>query len=350
MEAKGPKPGGEGASIWPRPGADRMLLLALIAALVWIAGDVLLVIFTGILLAIALDGLATGLVRRTHVPHTPALAVVAIVVLGSIAALGVLVVPRVVGQIEQIWDLVVGVVEAVQDALIRWGLPEEALEVDEVGQERLMDFAGTVAGRVAGMGLAAVGVFGAVFVVVAIGLFTSYDAELYRRGFLSLVPSRREVWDDALSRVAHALRWWFLGQIVSMSVLGVVVSLGLMLIGVDLWLSLGVLTGLLTFIPILGPIIAGVPIILVGFAEGTQTGLVVLAFYLLIQNLEGNFLTPFVQNRAVHLPPALLISMQLLFGALLGVLGFILAAPLTVAGMVLVQRLYVSPENGEDER
>lgn len=330
-----------GTSAWPRPGADRVLLLALAGVLLWIAGDVFLVIFTGILLAIGLNGIATALSRHVHVSRRLALFVTAIVTLGTLAGLGTMIVPRVVGQIDQLWNLIVDVIEAVQDALIGWGLPEEITAMDEMGQERLMDFAGTLAGRVAGVTMAAIGTIGAMFVVVAIALFTSYDPDLYRRGFLALLPARREAWDDALSGVAHALRWWFLGQLVSMSVLGVTVSLGLMLIGVDLWLSLGVLTGLLTFIPVLGPIIAGAPILLVGFSEGTNVGLAVLAFYLVIQNLEGNFLVPYIQKRAVHLPPALLISMQVLFGALFGITGFILAAPLTVVGMVLVQRLYV---------
>lgn len=130
-----------------------------------------------------------------------------------------------------------------------------------------------------------------------------------------------------------------------MVVLGVTVSVGLMLLGVELWLSLGVLTGLLTFVPILGPIIAGVPILLVSFAEGPNVGLSVLAFYLLIQNLEGNLLVPYVQHRAVQLPPALLVSAQVVFGAAFGLMGFILAAPLTVVGLVLVQQIYLGRAN-----
>jgi predicted PurR-regulated permease PerM len=77
-----------------------------------------------------------------------------------------------------------------------------------------------------------------------------------------------------------------------MALLAVTVSLGLWVIGVELWLSLGVLTGLLTFIPILGPLIAAVPILVVAFAEGAQTGLIVLAFYLVVQNVEGNVIVP----------------------------------------------------------
>jgi predicted PurR-regulated permease PerM len=87
--------------------------------------------------------------------------------------------------------------------------------------------------------------------------------------FLRLLPrDQRPRVAETLSRVAHALRWWFLSQLISMVLLGVSISLGLMIIGIDLWLSLGVLTGLLTFIPYLGPIIAGIPIVIIGFTQG----------------------------------------------------------------------------------
>jgi predicted PurR-regulated permease PerM len=147
--------------------------------------------------------------------------------------------------------------------------------------------------------------------------------------------------DETFSAVAHALHWWFLGQIVSMLLLGATVSLGLWLIGIELWLSLGVLTALLTFIPFLGPIIAAIPIVIVGFTAGMQTGVIVLVFYLIIQNVEGNFIVPMIQHRAVNLAPALLISVQVLMGVLFGVLGLILAAPLTVVAMVMTKMLYV---------
>jgi len=133
---------------------------------------------------------------------------------------------------------------------------------------------------------------------------------------------------------------------VTRAVLAVTVSLGLWGIGVELWLSLGVLTGVLAFIPIRGPVIAGAPILIVAFAEGTSTGLSVLVFHLIDQNPKGNLLVPYVQHRAGHLPPTLPVSTQILLGALLGALGFILAAPLAVVGMVLVQRLCVAPEEG----
>jgi predicted PurR-regulated permease PerM len=328
-------------------GNDRILRFALVLALagvlLWLAGDILLVIFAGVLLAVALEALGKGLAGHTGLPRKVALTIAAVALFGTLAALAILIMPRVIGQIDQIRDLFGSVFDAARTTLNSWGWPEEVVTLDEIDQERVMDVASGIAGRLAGITMGAIGVAGSSLVVIAIALFIAYDPALYRNGLLALLPDRSGRMDAALSGVGQALRWWFLGQIVSMLVLAVTVSVGLWVLGVELWLSLGVLTGVLTFIPILGPIIAGVPILIVAFAEGTTTGLYVLAFYLVIQNLEGNLLVPFIQQRAVHLPPALLISAQVLLGALLGLPGFVLAAPLTVIGMVLVQRLYLQP-------
>jgi predicted PurR-regulated permease PerM len=155
--------------------------------------------------------------------------------------------------------------------------------------------------------------------------------------------------DDTLSAIAYALRWWFLGQLVSMLLLGVTVGLGLLVLGIELWFALAVLTALLTFIPFLGPLIAAIPIIVVGFAAGVETGIIVAVGYLVIQNIEGNVLVPMIQHKAVNLAPALLISVQVLLSLAFGVVGLILAAPLTVVAMVAVKKLYIEATLGDRE-
>lgn len=221
---------------------------------------------------------------------------------------------------------------------------------DSREQGELADAAGAAMQHAATAGLAVIGVAGSLIVLIAIAVFAAADPALYRRGFLALLSTaRRGEIEDALLESARGLRWWFLGQLVSMLLLGASVSVGLMLIGVDLWLSLGVLTALLTFIPFLGPILAGIPIVIVGFTEGVQTGLIVLAFYLVVQNVEGNFLIPMIQHKVVNLAPALLISVQVLMGTLFGPLGLIMAAPVTVVGMILVKNLHVERSVGDGD-
>jgi len=105
--------------------------------------------------------------------------------------------------------------------------------------------------------------------------------------------------------------------------------------------ALGLIAGLLDFVPLIGPIVAAVPTLLLALSISPTTALWTGGLYLVVQQIEGNILSPLVQQRAVDLPPALLLFALLGFGSLFGAPGVILAAPLTVVVYVMVKRLYV---------
>ena len=117
--------------------------------------------------------------------------------------------------------------------------------------------------------------------------------------------------------------------------------LGLWALGVPLAGLLATIIGLLNFIPVLGPVIGGIPAVLLAMTEDPMLGLWVVGLIIAVQTIEGNFLTPMVQSRTADLPPALLLIVQVLTGALFGLLGVALAAPLSALGLVLVRRAYV---------
>jgi predicted PurR-regulated permease PerM len=220
-------------------------------------------------------------------------------------------------------------------------------QIEEAG-DGIAGAAGNMAAQMMTMGLSVVGALTSMIVLIVLTVFLSANPALYRRGAVRLVPQdRRGMVEDTLSAIAHALRWWFLGQLASMLLLGVTVGLGLFVLGVDLWFALAVLTAVLTFIPFIGPLIATVPIVAVGFADGMQTGLIVLIGYIIIQNVEGNIITPMIQHKAVDLAPALMIAVQVMLSLIFGIVGLILAAPLTVVGMVAVQKMWVEHTLGE---
>jgi predicted PurR-regulated permease PerM len=326
---------------------DLILWLAALAVLLWIAGDVLLMVFAALLIAVGLDGLACGLARHSPLARGWSLAAVIVLTVTALGLLGMFVVPPFLEQLDQMWRSTAKLVEDLIERLQEFGLGQQVFGGGGEG-DQLADAAGTVVEQVARATIAIFGALASLIVLIAIALFAAFDPQLYRGGLLKLFPVQyRDRLDETLSAIAHALRWWFLGQLVSMLLLGVTVSVGLLLIGVELWLGLGVLTALLTFIPFLGPLIAGIPIVIVGFTAGAEVGMIVLVFYLVVQNLEGNFIVPMIQHRAVHLAPALLISAQVLMGVLFGAVGLILAAPLTVVAMVAVKKLYMEDVLGE---
>jgi predicted PurR-regulated permease PerM len=149
--------------------------------------------------------------------------------------------------------------------------------------------------------------------------------------------SVRERVAEALDACGNALSRWLLGQSISMLFVGATTAIGLWLLNVPLAFSVGVLSGLLAFIPFFGAIAGGLLAVLLGFMQGPETALYVAILAMLIQQVEGNVLMPLVERWAVGLPPVLGIAATVMFG----VLGVLLAAPAMIVLMVLVQRLYV---------
>jgi predicted PurR-regulated permease PerM len=185
------------------------------------------------------------------------------------------------------------------------------------------------------------GVADALLAIVG-GVYLAAQPRLYRRGLLKLMPrERRELVDEALRDTGRALKLWLGGQLVSMIVVGLVVGLGLWAIGVPSALTLGLLAGVLEFVPIVGPVIAAIPAILLALAQGPEVALWTLGLYLVVQQVEGNLLQPLIQQHAVRMPAAVLLFALLVAGILFGLTGVVLAAPLAVATLVMVKRLYV---------
>ncbi|MDT0650969.1 AI-2E family transporter [Autumnicola edwardsiae] len=186
------------------------------------------------------------------------------------------------------------------------------------------------------------GVFGDIYVVLFIGIFFTVSPDLYARGVVQLFPPRKQrKVENVLSNLKKQLRKWLKGKLLSMFVVFAFTAIGLAILGIDLWLVLSLLAGLLSFIPNFGPLIALIPAILIGLLDGPKTALIILAIYVFVQFLESNFITPMVQKKLVQMPPALILIAQLFMGALTGGWGLILATPITVMAIVLVQDLYL---------
>jgi predicted PurR-regulated permease PerM len=179
-------------------------------------------------------------------------------------------------------------------------------------------------------------------VILFIGLYVAAQPGLYKNGFVRLMPlEKRNRAHEVLSAVGMTLRWWLIGKMMSMLVVGILTSLGLWLLGMPLALTLGTIAALLTFIPNIGPVLSAVPAVLLALLEGPTQVLYVLLLYLVIQTVESYFITPLIQKRMVALPPALILLAQVLLGVLVGGFGLILATPLAAAALVIVNMVYI---------
>ena len=201
---------------------------------------------------------------------------------------------------------------------------------------------GTVVARVRTAASIALSILSGLVVIFFFGFFLALEPQLYRDGMVSLLPvQRRARMAEVLDELGQTLRRWLLGQSVSMVVVFAVAYPMFLWIGLPYPFLLALQAGLLTFIPLIGQFIAGVPIILIGMSVGGTTGMYAIAAYVVLQVLESNVLTPLVQRRAVYVPPALILGGQVLMGTLFGFAGLVLAVPVIAVVRVAVQELYV---------
>ncbi len=188
----------------------------------------------------------------------------------------------------------------------------------------------------------AIGAVTAAIVIVFAGVFMVISPDTYVDGLLRLVPRKgRPRLRRALESAGAALKRWIAGMSVSMAVIFLTSTAGLYLLGVPGALVLGMIAGILVFIPFIGPALSALPAMAMGLTVSPMTLLWVALLYLGIQLLESNFMTPLIMKEAVELQPAAIILFQMAMGVLFGFLGLFLAVPLFAVLQVMVGELYV---------
>jgi predicted PurR-regulated permease PerM len=185
--------------------------------------------------------------------------------------------------------------------------------------------------------------------ILFLSIYIGMDPGLYHRGLMHLFPHRvRGRADEVLSAIGITLRKWLMTQLIAMVVIGVVTTLTLTLLGIKAALPLGILAGLLEFIPMAGPILSGIPAVAMGFLDSPQKALFVILAYAGIQFFENHLLIPLLMKEGVDLPPVLTLIGLSVMGVVFGFLGILVAVPLLAAILVAVKLLYVEDVVGDD--
>lgn len=313
------------------------LIVIAVALLLWTLRGLFILVFGAVLVAVILGLIARPLRERGRMPPPLALLCAVVVVAALIGAAAWMFGAEVMRQAEALRALIPAAWAASVARLDGFGLGEPLRQ-----WTASLGAGGGVIGHIGAIARSiGSGIADALLVIVG-GIYLAAQPDLYRTGLLKLVPARgRELAADALDASGRALHLWLLGRLVSMAAVAVLTWLGLTLIGVPSALTLALLAGLLEFVPFIGPIVAAVPAVLLAFAAGPDKALWTGLLFVAIQQLEGNVLEPLVQQRAVDLPPALLLFAVVAGGLVFGVAGILFAAPLTVVLYVLVKRLYV---------
>ena len=202
--------------------------------------------------------------------------------------------------------------------------------------------------QVGGLFRTTFGVLGDIIVVVFMTLYLAASPQMYIDGLLTLVPPRhRDRGRQVVISLGFHLRWWMIGRMVSMVEVGVLTGVALYFLGVSQYLVIGLIAGLLTALPYIGPIVAAVPVLVAAAIHGPTTAAYALAAYTAINMFDNYVVTPMVAERFVNLPPLIAIVAIVIAGALFGIVGMIVASPLAVIILVLVKMLYVEDVLGD---
>ncbi len=307
------------------------------------ASGIIILFFAGVLGAVILNGLSRVLTRR-GLSYRVSLGLVILLGLACLVGLSFSVGSAITDQSQQLSKDLPDYLTRAKATMADLPFGDRILsEISNPGTVKQLS------SRLLGWSSTLVGAFSSGLLLAMASLYLAAEPDLYWGGIQRLAPPRHR---DRVRGVGERIRrklWAFVkGQFFSMSVLAVLTGAGLWFLDVRLYLLLGLLTGLLVMIPYLGPILSVGPAALVAAADGGEKVLSVLVLFAILQFLESYILTPLVQEEAADLPPVLTLFAQTVMGLLFGLIGILMAAPLTAVGLVLVQDLWVARlEEGE---
>ncbi len=313
--------------------------------------EVLLLSFIGVLFSLYLGGITDTLQRRLSVPRGLGLAIAVLFTLAAVVGIVILLIPPVTEQIQQLLTTLPTQIQSWEAQLREAARRNRALgELLRPLDNGTGDYFGALVQQVAGYFRGFVPyVFGGVQVIVSfvgifvIGIYMALRPAMYREGFILLAPPvHRELVRDILSDLGRTLRAYIVGQLMSMTILGILTWIGLMLLGVPFALAFGVFTGAVTVIPFFGSLFSTLlPALIVLGSGSVMKALAVVGLGVVVHLIEGNLVGPMIMERQVQLPPVLTMLSALIMGHLLGIIGLLVAVPALAATMVVVRRIYI---------
>ncbi len=325
---------------------------------VWLlvqSSGLLLIIFAGILLAVLLDAAGRALARYLPISRSVGVATTGLIIVAAFALGFWLTGPNLVAQATRLGGELASGMQSLEAWVMSIDAEETAVDIDISSMDwtKLLPSPSGFLGSVTTLLGTTFGLFANLVLVMVFGIYLALDPETYTDGVVRLVPPDRRARACAvLKEMAEMLRHWLAGKALMMLLIGILSYIGLTFIGVPLALLLAVVAGATAFIPIIGPAIAGVLMVLVALTESWQLAFWAGGFYLVLQTVESYLLLPLIQSRAVALPAGVVIAAQVLMGIIFGALGVALATPLAAVAAVAIKRLYIEDvlkDDGEEK-
>lgn len=321
------------------------MLVAFAGILLWaayLARDVILLVYIAVVLAIGLGPLVRSIERSVpagkRAPRWLAILLIYLVVVGTLTLVGLLVVPPLIAQSQDLWRRLPQLLDRGQEFLIRYHLLEHPITLEEA--VRKAPGPGDAVGTVA---TAVTRVFGGLLAFLTLLILTFYlllESESLFLGFVRFFPrAERPRVESVARKISTKVSAWLSGQLILAGSIGLTAAIGLYLLGVPYFYVLALIAALGEMIPVVGPIFSAIPALGVAFTVSPRTALFTALFLIAQQQFENHLLVPKVMERQVGVSAVIVIVALLVGGSLLGILGAVLAVPTAAIVQVVVQEL-----------
>lgn len=329
----------------------KIILVLLILAFLYFIRDIVLIVLVAIILAALIMPLVDWLSEK-KIPRTISTLVVYVVVLGLVGFLGSLIIPPVADQLKQIALRLPFYIDRLSETFGSMQKLSEDYHIVVGLQEFLKSLGNQLAGLAGNTFMLVVKILGGFISFIAILALTFYlvvEKDGLRKFLGSILPSdyeKRTI--RIINEIQKKIGLWLRGQLVLMVFVGVLALVGLLILGIDYALTLALIFGVMEIVPIIGPIIAGIPAVILAFAQSPALVPVVIFLYIVIQQFENSVLVPKIMQKAVGLNPAIVLVSILIGAKLMGITGIIVAVPIATAVTVILKDLLVSKELKEE--
>ena len=326
--------------------ARAVAIAALGLFVVWamyLASDALLLIYISGLLAIGFGPVVHSLEQQLapgaqRAPRWLAILVVYVAIVGVLTVVGLLVIPPLIDQAQELWRRAPELLDRGQDLLMRYGLLNHRITLEEAVRRA------PGPGDAVGTAVTAVtSVFAGILAFITILILTFYllvESDTLFMAFARLFPrAERPRVEEAARKISTKISAWLSGQLILAGTIGASSAVGLWLLGVPYFYVLALVSAIGEMIPVVGPIFSAVPAIALAFTVSKKTALFVILFFLAQQQIENHLLVPKVMERQVGVSAVTVIVALLIGGALLGILGALLAVPTAAIIQVIVQEI-----------
>tara|TARA_R100000935_G_scaffold44623_1_gene67494 strand:- start:177 stop:1220 length:1044 start_codon:yes stop_codon:yes gene_type:complete len=301
-----------------------------------------LLVFAGIFFSVLLNFASAWIVRKTPIKYGLALFLVLLVIAVFFFLITLLIGQSMVDQAKEMIETLPRSLQNLKEQISQTSLGQILFNKLPNDLGDLLKNRDEVMSRIVGSFSTTVGAIANFFIIIVTGIFLASSPGIYTKGFIRLFPLNfRPRLREVMEKTQKSLCMWMIAKLFSMIVVGVFTAIGLEILGMPMPYALAFIAALLSFIPNIGPYLALAPAILIALMQGGNMFIYVLILYFGIQMVESYLITPMIEKKMVHLPPALTLFWMVLLGVLTGILGLILATPILAALIVIIKELYV---------